>query len=641
MIYIPNICGTCKGAQSAVDLAYKIYEREKKKKDRKKIYILKEILHNNAIIKDLHTKGINCVENIDNLTNNDIIIIRAHGEPMSLYSELERRNIEYYDATCVNVKNIHKIVNKKYNEGFKIIIIGKKNHPEVIGTNGWCNNTAFIVENEEDINNIHFTSEKIIIVSQTTISKEKFNTLAEIIKRKFKNVTLLDTICNAQKAIQDSSYELAHNMDIMFVIGGENSSNTEELFQRCKSVTESYKFSDINLFFDWCMKSNINKNTKIGLTGGASTPKNEIIDYKNLLEFIIFYKETKNLLEIEMNNVNNSFKNDKDNKIVKDAVNKFIDINKDGKYIRAVLIALGYKMGSNNFDDEFIKLALAYETFQTAILVHDDIIDNATTRRGKETIPTKYNKEFVFNNKDKNFEKEKKNISNSMAICAGDLGFYLANKIIIDNYKDCSNFADIFNYFNNIVINTIKGEMIDVMLPFKEKYKFSKSNEKDIMQIYHLKTSWYTIIGPFILGLLLSGNTDNIESIEKILNNIGIAFQIKDDIIGIFNDAETLGKSNQSDINEYKQTILYSYASNNEEYKNELLKYYGKSNLNEKELQKVRDIFITSGALDYGLNKMNELFDHSILEINNTDFINEEIKSILLGLITYLKIRNK
>lgn len=641
MIYLPKICGTCKGAQTAVDLAYEVQEKQNKNKNKKKVYVLKEILHNKEIIKYLHTKGIDRVENIDNLTKKDIVIIRAHGEPKSLYTDLECKNIEYYDATCANVKNIHNIVNKKYYEGYTIIIIGKKNHPEVIGTNGWCENTASIVENEEDINNLNFTDEEIFVVAQTTISRDKFLKLADIIKNKFKKVTVLDTICNAQKAIQDSSYELALTMDIMFIIGGENSSNTEELYQRCKSATESYKFSDINEFFDENMKnSKINKNTKIGITGGASTPKKQITEYKNLLEFIIFYKEIKGILEKEMTKVNNSFKDKKDNKIVIDLVDKFININKDGKYIRGILIALGYKIGTKKYNNDFVNLALAYETFQTSILIHDDIIDNATTRRGKDTIPTTYNNDFTKSEKDKNYESIRNHISNSMGICAGDLGFYFANKIILNSYKNNKNLHDILSYYNDIVINTIKGETIDVLLPFKEQYNFSNTKEKDIMEIYHLKTAWYTIIGPFVLGLLLSGKKDNIKEIQNILNKIGIAFQIKDDIIGIFNNAEIIGKSNQSDINEYKQTILYSYVSYTN-YKDELLKYYGKNNLSEKDLEKVRNIFISSGALEYANNKMHNLFNTAYEEINNSNFIPDGIKNILLGLTTYLKIRNK
>lgn len=175
-IYIPKICGTCKGSEKALKTVYNVFEKESKKENPKKIYIYKEILHNPKVIEEFKKLGIETIESLEKVTENDILIIRAHGEEKDVYNHLEANNIEYYDATCPNVKKIHNKVEKKYKEGYEIIIIGKSTHPEVIGNNGWCNNEAVIISDEEDFNKISRNNKKFI-TCQTTFNKEKFNIL--------------------------------------------------------------------------------------------------------------------------------------------------------------------------------------------------------------------------------------------------------------------------------------------------------------------------------------------------------------------------------------------------------------------------------------------------------------------------------
>ena len=159
------------------------------------------------------------------------------------------------------------------------------------------------------------------------------------------------------------------------------------------------------------------------------------------------------------------------------------------------------------------------------------------------------------------------------------------------------------------------------------------------MRIYKLKTSIYSIVGPFALGLILANSKNKeIKEFESVLEPIGISFQIKDDILGIFGN--NIGKSVVSDIEEFKQTILYSYIKiNKPEYLNALLTYYG-TKTSANDLNKVKEIFIKSGALKYAEDKMNELFDISKEKIENLE-IKQDIKNILLGLIIFLRYRKK
>lgn len=628
MIYYPKIYGTCAGANKAIEVAYKL----KKENTNKNIYIYKEILHNPYIIKELEKDDIKCIDNLSLLTKNDILIIRAHGEPKETYDYLEKNNIEYYDATCTNVLKVHNIAIDKQNNGYKIIIVGKKTHPEVIGTNGWINNEGIIIEKKDDYKELN-KNDKYFIVCQTTVSHKILQELLNYMNENNISYEIENTICNAQKLIQTSSITLAELMDIMFVIGGKESSNTKELFNLCNEVTKTYYFSDIKEFFNFIKKEKYTLNTKIGFTGGASTPKDQIKEYANLLDFFIYYKSKLKEFETELKKINKTFI-EKDNPIVIDAINKFINMNGDGKFLRGCLIDLGYKLNKN--DDYAKTLSLAYETFETSILIHDDIIDNAHLRRNKETIHETYKNEF------KKYNVENDNTNTSLALCIGDLGFFYTTELITKKYKNDKNLAKLLSYYNNIVIKTIKGEIIDVALPFIEKNdKKHTLHEEDIMEIYKLKTSWYTIVGPFVLGMILGNSkAKDMETFEKVLEPLGIAFQIKDDILGIYSSKEILGKSVYSDIEEFKQTILYSYIKiKRNDLLDELLKYYGRS-INEEESKKVQQLFEESGALEYATNKMNGMFNEAYSNIKSMD-IKEYIKNILLGLILFLRLREK
>ena len=265
----------------------------------------------------------------------------------------------------------------------------------------------------------------------------------------------------------------------------------------------------------------------------------------------------------------------------------------------------------------------------------------ADIRRGKDTIPKKYEKLYSLSSKNPDFYKDQKQISDAMALCLGDLGFYLANQIIVENYSNNPKLADILSYYNEIAIKTCKGEMIDIMLPFKEKYYKTENLEENILEIYKLKTAWYSVTGPYVLGCILAGlDSNRIKEIEKALLNLGIAFQIKDDLLGIYGNEEKLGKSVLSDAIEFKQTLLYSHVIKTK-YKNQFLKLYGKKNLTKEELEEIKKILEQSGSKDYSVKMMEKLFEESISLIKSLDFLDGNSKQVLLGFSEYLRVRRK
>ena len=433
--------------------------------------------------------------------------------------------------------------------------------------------------------------------------------------------------------IEKSIEKEIKNASLLLVIG--DGKDTHELTEKYQSIIPTYEFNDLNSFSTFFLKSDYTSFDNIVITGGPSTPLKEIYNYKYLTMFLLFYKDRLKEFKTYEPTFNQEFKSLEDAEEVNKIVDYFIDLNKDGKYLRGTLISLASLLAGY---DNYLDLALTYETLETSILVHDDIIDNARTRRGKDTIPRRICKEYRPYSDNPIYFNDVLKLANSLAICTGDLFFYEAQNYLVKKYGTHPNFPDILKLYNDIVIKTIKGEVIDVTLPFYGKYDLKEIKNEDIINIYHLKTSTYTIIGPFALGYLLGGKKID-QKMEDILNKIGLSFQIKDDILGIFGDTQTIGKPNTSDICEFKQTLLYSYVINTS-YKEEFLKIYGNKEVSNKDLLNIREILKESGALEYTYNYLNDLYTDITEGIDALD-IKEDGKNILKGLIIYINIRSK
>ena len=350
-------------------------------------------------------------------------------------------------------------------------------------------------------------------------------------------------------------------------------------------------------------------------------------------KFKEYYKEEKKDLDNKLNKYNEKIVKE-ENEILKYNLELYANLNSNGKLVRGTLVNLGYYLLKDN-KEYSNDLSLAYEIFQTAVLVHDDIIDNDDKRRGKDTI------HFSNKNKYSKYSDNVKDLSNNIAICMGDYGLYLANKIISESYSNDPNLGKVLNCFNETVIKTIKGELLDVILPFQGKNNLinTKDIENSILEIYRLKTAHYTIIGPMSVGLLLAGADEvKLKDIEKFGEKIGIAYQIQDDILGIYSDS--MEKIKGSDIKEFKQTMLYSHIINTE-YKDEFLKYYGNNNLDEKVIEIVRNLLKKSGSYDYSYEMMNNYYNDGLKILDSIKWIDRDKKDLIEGFVEYLRTRNK
>jgi len=254
--------GFCFGVKRAVDAAEKLSGDGN--------YVLGEIIHNESVIEKLKKSGIITINSIDEVDFKvgDKLLIRTHGEPKSTFVKAQEKGVELIDCTCPFVRDIQKIVEKHYDDGYTIAIIGNADHPEIKGINGWCNNSAIITESAEVLSSIEF--EKLCVVVQTTYSEEKFNKIIKNFKySKAKTVDIFKTICYTTTKRQSEAQILSKTCDAVLVIGGANSNNTDKLFDICKqNCVNTFRLTSPS-DFDY---EKIKSYNKIGIVMGASTP---------------------------------------------------------------------------------------------------------------------------------------------------------------------------------------------------------------------------------------------------------------------------------------------------------------------------------------------------------------------------------
>lgn len=268
-VVLAKTAGFCFGVKRAVDTVYEQAEKGN-------VYTYGPIIHNEEVVKDLEEKGVRILSDEQALKEleSGTVVIRSHGVERSIYELIQEKGLELVDATCPFVKKIHNIVDKDSADGKQIIIIGDKNHPEVMGIVGWCNQAPIVLESEEEAENLSFSDDKeISLVSQTTFNHKKFNKVVEIFKEKGYNITVYNTICNATEERQREAASIAKQVDAMIVIGGKNSSNTQKLFDISKKECANTYYIQTLVDLDLAAFESVGR---VGITAGASTP-NQII----------------------------------------------------------------------------------------------------------------------------------------------------------------------------------------------------------------------------------------------------------------------------------------------------------------------------------------------------------------------------
>jgi len=300
-----------------------------------------------------------------------------------------------------------------------------------------------------------------------------------------------------------------------------------------------------------------------------------------------------------------------------------------GKRVRAAFMYWGYRAAGGREFEKIVEASMSIELTHIFLLIHDDIIDRDDFRHSIQTIHKKYEKLAQRFYKKTNPE----HFGESMAIVAGDMAAAFGNDIIFNSRFAPEKKQRALSKLQEIVTNTVSGEILDVILEAK-----GSATEKEILEVHRNKTAKYTVEGPLHLGALLAGADRKIlMALSDYAIPVGIAFQIQDDILGVFGNEKKLGKPVCSDLREGKQTLLVVKAlkfGNSSEKKiiNSLL---GKNDISEQEIGIFRNIVRKTGSLEYSRGLAKKYVEAGKVAVEKSNF-DREVKEFLAGIADYI-----
>ncbi|MCE5341146.1 MAG: 4-hydroxy-3-methylbut-2-enyl diphosphate reductase [Planctomycetaceae bacterium] len=274
-VIVAKSSGFCPGVRNAINMAEKTLAKEKN------VHSLGEIIHNKDVVQKLADAGLKIAEKVEKIKSGTVII-RSHGATAAQIQKIEDKGLKIVNATCVLVKRVQKIAKLLHNQGYKVVIIGDKGHPEVQAVLGSAPDIA-VIGSKSDISKLS-KQKKLGVICQTTQSPEHFaQMLAEIAQTDFTELKVINTLCKEAIKRQSCAVELCKKVDIMFILGGLHSANTRKLAELCQKYNkktfhlQNWKELDKTILFG---------NNVAGITAGASTPQWVIDDFvENLRRF--------------------------------------------------------------------------------------------------------------------------------------------------------------------------------------------------------------------------------------------------------------------------------------------------------------------------------------------------------------------
>lgn len=300
-----------------------------------------------------------------------------------------------------------------------------------------------------------------------------------------------------------------------------------------------------------------------------------------------------------------------------------------GKRIRPSLVYWGYRCSGGQDEEKILKACVGIELVHIFLLIHDDIIDRSQKRHGIETVNI-----WAEGKGKKMFENgDRRRFGYSMGMIFGDTVYAWAIQAIIEARLDSEKTLEAINYLQEIVETTIVGESQDVVIEYKKEV-----SEEEVIEMCKNKTAKYTFEGPLRLGGILAGASDKVlNSFSEYGIPIGIAFQIQDDILGVFGSEEKMGKSAASDIEEGKKTILttFVFSDKNILHREKMEAILGKKDLSGEEINEFQQIIMDSGALKNAKLRSLEYAKESKKALEKSDILNEG-KEFLGGLADYI-----
>lgn len=259
-ITVAEHAGTCFGVQNAIQIAQEATQRHQG------VYILGEIVHNPRVVAELSAMGLIQTESVTSLKPGDHLVIRAHGDVSSVYDYCRRNGINIIDATCPFVRYAQQIAEQLEGDGYQVIIVGEKDHPEVRAISDRARN-SLVVSDSSQLGGKRFGS-KVGILSQTTQTRENFRKVVASVMEE-PEIKVHNTICDATTKRQRAATELCHQVDFMVVVGGHTSANTKRLAEICGEIVPTVLVQDASEL----ERSSFSGKQRVGVTAGASTPE--------------------------------------------------------------------------------------------------------------------------------------------------------------------------------------------------------------------------------------------------------------------------------------------------------------------------------------------------------------------------------
>jgi small subunit ribosomal protein S1 len=262
-IQLARHAGFCFGVRRAIKITEESLAQKKGK-----IFCWGELIHNAFVVKDLKKKGLQVIKNLKEIPQGGILIIRSHGVSPEILIQARKRKIEIINATCPFVRKAQEIAKNFYQERRQVIIIGDKNHPEIVGIKANTQDTAIIVEGEKEAKKIK-SFPQVGLLIQTTGKPNLLKAVEKILRKKSKDLVVANTVCLDSFSKKEEIKIMAKDVDVLLVVGDRKSNNTKKLVEiglACKIETYQIESAD-EIKSKW-----LQGKTKIGITAGASTP---------------------------------------------------------------------------------------------------------------------------------------------------------------------------------------------------------------------------------------------------------------------------------------------------------------------------------------------------------------------------------
>ncbi len=267
-IIVAKNTGLCYGVKRALEMA-----KSTRRGRLGKVLTLGELIHNPQIIAQLENQGIYSTEDPES-TEKGTIIIRSHGVAPEVYRRLKKKKIEIIDATCPIVKKIQKLVARLAKKSAEIVIVGNRRHPEIRGLIGYSGRKTRIVENEAQARDLPHRRKRAVL-AQSTQDLFVFGRVVAALLEKTAELEVYNTICRSTRTRQKSTSDLASRVDVLFIVGGKNSSNTNRLYEISRRILKNTHFiENAGQIAPRLLKG----ATRIGISGGASTPPEAITE---------------------------------------------------------------------------------------------------------------------------------------------------------------------------------------------------------------------------------------------------------------------------------------------------------------------------------------------------------------------------